>query len=219
MKIKKVKDHLHQSAEAGFTILESLAAIVIVTLLMVGITPVLGIAVATRVQARRVELGSQAARSYVDRLRSGAIDHPTVSTTVLPKDAAVPASGTLSCDGSDRQYCTVPTDVYCVDGDGDGHCRTTSVADMVVQGVGYNPSSADPNDGYLLGARSYRADAFKDSGALAAGRQQASFTGGEGDRKAPIVELVTEISTDRTTYDDYCDRLNPASVGRTDACN
>lgn len=222
MKNKRVKDHLHESAEAGFTIIESLAAIVIVTLLMVGITPVLGIAVATRVQARRVELGSQAARSYVDRLRSESdtAQHPTPVTTSTTVPAPTP--GALTC--SDRAYCTVPagTRLYCVDGDGDGSCTTNSVTDMVVQGVAYNDRDtigATADNGYQLLARVYRADAFRDTTPLATGRIQASFTGGEGDRKAPIVELVTEISTDGTTYQDYCDRLNPASVGRNDACD
>jgi type II secretory pathway pseudopilin PulG len=38
---------------------------------MVGIAPVLVLSVATRVQARRVELGTQAARTYIDGVRSG----------------------------------------------------------------------------------------------------------------------------------------------------
>lgn len=226
MKIQKLPGHLRQSAEAGFTIIESLAAIIIVTILMVSITPVLGIAVATRVQARRVELGQQAGRSYIDFLRSQAdlANHPA-PTNNLP--SAVPAptpTGTLTCDLAVSPYCTAPAgaQLYCVDGDGDGECTDNSIADMVVQGVAYNDRDAvgaTADNGYQLVARVYRADAFGDAVALQTGTRQAAFTGGSGNRKAPVAEISTEISTDNTDYEDFCDRLNPTSVGRTDACN
>lgn len=211
MKIQKLPGNLRQSAEAGFTIIESLAAIIIVTILMVGITPVLGIAVATRVQARRVELGQQAARTYIDYLRSESeevqTNHPTPSNT-LPSAAPAPTPGALTCNNH-RAYCTVPAgrQLYCVDGDGDGSCTVGSVADMVVQGVAQN-NSGNAADGYRLLARVYRADAFGDAGALQTGTQQAAFTGGSGNRKAPVVEISTEISVSgETDYRDYCDRL------------
>ncbi|NER34450.1 MAG: type II secretion system protein [Oscillatoria sp. SIO1A7] len=223
MKIRKLPGNLRQSAEAGFTIIESLAAIIIVTILMVGITPVLGIAVATRVQARRVELGQQAARTYIDYLRSetDTNNHPTPSST-LPSAAPAPTAGAFNCNNNHRAYCTVPAgrQLYCVDGDGDGSCKPDSVADMVVQGVAFNPTTgATPADGYRLLARVYRADAFGDAIALQTGTQQAAFTGGSGNRKAPVVEISTEISISGSTdYEDFCSRLNP-SAARADACN
>jgi type II secretory pathway pseudopilin PulG len=48
-------------------------AIIVVTVLMVAIGPVVAMSVAARVQARRVERASEAAKTYVDGVRSGAI--------------------------------------------------------------------------------------------------------------------------------------------------
>jgi len=47
-----------KQAQFGFTIVESLMAIVVVAILMTAISPVIILSVATRVQARRVELAT-----------------------------------------------------------------------------------------------------------------------------------------------------------------
>jgi len=47
-----------QASQFGFTIVESLMAIVVVAILMTAISPVIILSVATRVQARRVELAT-----------------------------------------------------------------------------------------------------------------------------------------------------------------
>ena len=194
------------SEQPGFTIIESLAGIIVVTIMLVGITPMLAIAVATRVQARRVELGAQAARTYIDHLRTGQLDHPTVSNTPLANAAA--PSGSLSCDGKNGNYCQSPSTLYCVDGDGDRNCRADSMTDMLVQGVGYNAFSNDATRGYTLLVRVYRADAFRDGGSdLTTDKVQATFTGGEGNRKAPLVTSTTEITG--AQYKDFRCRLNP----------
>ena len=65
------------STQSGFTIIESLLAILIVTALLVAIAPVIALSVATRVQARRVEQATQAARTYIDGVRSGKITPPS----------------------------------------------------------------------------------------------------------------------------------------------
>jgi len=198
------------SEQAGFTIIESLAGIIVVTIMLVGITPMLAIAVATRVQARRVELGSQAARTYIDHLRTGQLDHPNVSNTPL---ANAPApSGSLNCDGKNGNYCQSPSTLYCVDGDGDKNCRANSMTDMLVQGVGLNAFSNDATRGYTLLVRVYRADAFRDSTPLTTASVQATFTGGEGNRKAPLVTSTTEMSTGTTTYTDFRCRLSENSA-------
>lgn len=194
--------------QAGFTIIESLAAIIVVTIMLVGITPMLAIAVATRVQARRVELGSQAARSYIDHLRTGQLTHPIVSKTVKLKDAPAPTAGSLDCNGKNGNYCTSPSDLYCVDGDNDKNCRVDSMTDMLVQGVGYNEFSDKADGGYTLLVRVYRADAFKDGGSLTTEKIQSTFAGGEGNRKAPLVTSTTEMNTGTTKYSDYRCRLS-----------
>lgn len=199
-----------QSRKSGFTIVESLVAIVVVGVLMTAIAPVIALAVGTRVQARRVELATQAARAYIDGIRSGAITPPT--TTVAPSTSKYILSSA-----------PVPTtlaSLYCVDldnldgdgisfGDADNGCTSSSVSDLAIQAFRSEVTNAtnDPQKGYKLGVRVYRADAFSDSTALTKGKTQATFTGGLGDRKKPLVEMTTEIITDQTQLRDFCDRL------------
>ena len=66
-----------KSQEAGYTIIESLVAMIVVSVLMIAIAPVMAFSVATRVQAKRIEMATQAAKTYMDGLRSGAIKKGT----------------------------------------------------------------------------------------------------------------------------------------------
>lgn len=211
------------NSEGGFTIIESLVAILVVSILLVAIAPVLSLSLATRVQSRRVELATQAARSYIDAVKTKKIAPPveTGATTTLTAYSAPTATGTLTCDANFP--CTAPTgsSLYCVDFDGiiddsDGKlkCKNTSVTDMIVQGFRYNPANSNSNDaakGYALGVRVYRADAFNDSTALLTStslpnNKQTTFTGGVGQRKAPLVEMTTDINDTVPKYSDLCAR-------------
>ncbi|MEO1374149.1 MAG: hormogonium polysaccharide secretion pseudopilin HpsB, partial [Cyanobacteria bacterium J06635_10] len=179
------------SNQSGFTIIESLVAIIVVGILMTAIAPTIVLSVATRVQARRVEFATDAAQSYIDGVRSGTIEPPELpnkSDDELEEydfskyDA--PKQGTLTCNAND--YCSKPdTNLYCVDGDADGSCTIATSKDMIVQAFRYNPSSTEPEDGYSLGVRVYRADAFdkkkvKELKALKNddAKKQSTFTGG-----------------------------------------
>ncbi len=193
-----------QANQAGFTIIESLMAIVVVGILLAAIAPVIVLSTATRVQARRVELATQAARAYIDGIRSGTIQYPPSTTSQLEGYTAPTNSGSLNCRAN--AYCSSTPDLYCVDFDGSG-CSSSSLTDMVVQAFRTNSASVDPNQGYSLGLRVYRADAFKDPGTLKQGIQQATFTGGLGDSKAPLLEMTTDIATDQTSFRDFCNRL------------
>ncbi|MGD1911536.1 MAG: hormogonium polysaccharide secretion pseudopilin HpsB [Rivularia sp. (in: cyanobacteria)] len=209
------------SNQSGFTIIESLVAIIVVGILMTAIAPTIVLSVATRVQARRVEFATDAAQSYIDGVRSGTIEPPELpnksdeqlkSYDFSKYDA--PKQGTLVCKAND--YCSKPdTNLYCVDGDADGSCKITTSKDMIVQAFRYNPSSKEPEDGYSLGVRVYRADAFdkkkvkelkalKDDDA----KKQSTFTGGTGLRsvQTPLMEITTDISNG-TNFSSFCDRL------------
>ena len=221
---------LHQSPsnQSGFTIIESLVAIIVVGILMTAIAPTIVLSVATRVQARRVELATDAAQSYIDGVRAGITEPPKLprrseaelKTYDFSKYNA-PKQGTLTCKAN--EYCTSPDDnLYCVDGDADGLCTIATPKDMIVQAFRYSPSSIEAEDGYSLGLRVYRADAFdrkkvkqlkalKDNDA----EKQSTFTGGTGLRsvQTPLIETTTEISSG-TQFSDFCDRLknnNPNS--------
>ncbi len=107
--MNKLKRHLHlQSTQAGFTIIESLMALMVVSILMVALSPVIVLSVATRVQARRVELASQAARTYIDGVRAGVIPAPPLSQTAFNSISAPTSTGTLTCNPLSG-YCTVPS--------------------------------------------------------------------------------------------------------------
>ena len=196
---------------AGFTIIESLVAIVVVTLLMTAITPMLALAVAIRVQARRVEVANQAASTYINGVRSGAIEAPTIIDTDPEVAANTPApdSGGASWTCATQNYCPSPQtvkSVYCIDGDGDGLCTLNSIADMAVQGIGHNPTAgATADNGYKLIVRVYRADAF--GGNFIREGEQSTITSGLGSRAAPVVQLATEIVNENTSFQDLCDRL------------
>ncbi|MDZ8067847.1 MAG: hormogonium polysaccharide secretion pseudopilin HpsB [Nostoc sp. DedQUE08] len=199
--------------EGGFTIIESLVAILVVSILLVAIAPVLSLSVATRIQSRRIELATQAAKSYIDAVKTKKIDAPTsTGTDTLTAYAAPTATGTLTCTTA-NSYCTAPTgtSLYCVDFDNSGGCENTSVTDMVVQGFRYNSASSSATSGYALGVRVYRADAFRETTTLLKNTSttkttQATFTGGVGQRKAPVVEMTTDINDTVPKYSDLCAR-------------
>jgi len=197
---------------------------------------------AVRVQARRVELATQAARSYIDGVRSEAIDAPnaivlldeidddgdfepqrskTFSKVNAPKGNAL----TTTCTSKETgyPYCPNPSkpstsdvSLYCVDYDGDKGCSSDSPKDMIIQAYRSVASKKQKKqqqvleEGYLLGVRVYRADAFDgskdplktmgDDGA----RQRASSA--TIDRQAPMVEMTTEIIRNGTNYQHFCNR-------------
>ena len=135
---------------------------------MTAIAPTIVLSVATRVQARRVELAVDASKSYIDGVRTSTIIPPPLPSGKTEDQLKAydfsqynaPQQGTLTCNANN--YCTSPqTNLYCIDGDADGSCSNTNSKDMIVQAFRYNKSSTDPEDGYSLGVRVYRADAFK----------------------------------------------------------
>lgn len=219
-----------QSSQSGFTIVETLVAMVVLSILMTATAPVIILSVANRVQARRVELATQAAKTYIDAVKTGAIAPPSHTVVLSEVDnyknftfqrtkfsSEVPPSTArgLSClsDQPGYPYCsqTPTTSLYCVDLDGNG-CNSDSAMDLVVQAFrSVTPKSTNANKGYLLGVRVYRADAFSDGTPLIISdtenrRTQATF-GGVGNRKAPLLETTTEIATKKAMFQDFCDRL------------
>jgi prepilin-type N-terminal cleavage/methylation domain-containing protein len=192
-----------KSRDGGYTIIESLVAMIVVSVLMIAIAPVMAFSVATRVQARRVELATQAARAYIDALRSGAI-RPTTSTPASPPGFPIfndlanpPAPGNLN-------------DLYCYDLDGTPGC-SNSKKDFYVQGV-HNVDNNNPTDtGYSLTVRVYRVDAPLPLQT----EQQSVANSGLGNPNAPLVVMKTEIppttSGGGSARQSLCSRLNPTA--------
>ncbi|MDJ0620525.1 MAG: hormogonium polysaccharide secretion pseudopilin HpsB [Calothrix sp. MO_192.B10] len=219
--------------ESGFTILESLVAVVVVAVLMAAIAPAIVLSAAIRVQSRRVELATQAAKTYIDGVRAKQIVSPLeTGSNTTPSDFAAPTpSNSLNCKAN--SYCTstdsstTPTNLYCIDLDSlptisDPKCEASSSQDMVLQVFRYNPNNSNSNDdkaGYYLGVRVYRADGFRNDGSLTkAPAKQGTVTGGLGDRKAPLVELTTEISSQTDSFNQLCDRLKTGNSNTNNSC-
>lgn len=199
---------LHKSQEAGYTIIESLVAMIVVSVLMMAIAPVMAFSVATRVQAKRIEMATQAATTYIEALRSEALKQGT---------KGFPAPSTT---GKELEKTDAPANInalYCIDKDGDQDCTAGSNQDLVVQGYYYNnlpPTTNPAKTGYSLIVRVYRANSFASGvGALKTQEdlqaQQGISSAGLGNLRAPLVEMRTEIgATDRAgAYDNFCDRL------------
>jgi len=231
MKLKQRLLNTNPSPEGGYTIIESLVAMIMVAALMVAVAPVIVFSVGTRVQARRIELGAQAARSYIDWVRADIVNRSPNVVALDLKDVVGPdSSGGLACN--DGEYCTTPAPsstpgtgsnyLYCVDGNGDGACTTDQPADMVVQGIrnqaNYNGVLGEDENkklGYSLGVRVYRADAFTEDSLCpggtdcpAEGTQQSSVTNAIGNKRLPIAETTTEISPTESMFKNLRDRLD-----------
>jgi len=257
MNPKKKPYYSPPSSQAGFTLIESLMAILVVTIMMIAISPAIVLSVATRVQTKRLEMGINASRTYIDAVRSGNIfkadgekapPPPIARTATIPNEVDVSSGGTLDCPQPTPPIGSTSTSVprffkcnteatdfylYCVDNDDTPNgCDADSTKDMIVQGFGISQDPNLPTDpekaaakGYRLGVRVYRADAFKDSEPLKKSTsdpriklEAKTVTSGLGDRKAPLVEMTTEITTDKTTYSNLCKRLG--DPGNTNsACN
>ncbi|MDJ0510761.1 MAG: hormogonium polysaccharide secretion pseudopilin HpsB [Crocosphaera sp.] len=213
---QKIRKWQQIDPNAGYTIMEGLVAMIMVAFLMSAVAPVIALSVGTRVQARRIELGSQAASSYIDGVRSGAIDAPDLLSGD-PDSTVAPSSSSPGCENKDGQYCgTDDRQLFCIDGgDGEG-CQTSSPTDMIIQ-VGrshQDASGIDPSLGYQLLVRVYRADAFQETSLCPGGTncpergtQQSAVTNAIGNRRLPVVEMVTEISPTNASFKNICERL------------
>ncbi|WP_293146602.1 MULTISPECIES: prepilin-type N-terminal cleavage/methylation domain-containing protein [unclassified Microcoleus] len=200
---RQQQQNLPPSQDGGYTIIESLVAMIVVSVLMIAIAPVMAFSVATRVQARRVELATQAAKTYIDALRTGTIKFggsgfPTAAPANDLASAAPPAVG----------------DTYCVNMNGGG-CEPNSNKGFYVQGAWLNQNATAGNDptskGYQLLVRVYRADSFAGGVTLRPPKtatKQSVVGSGLGDKTIPVVEMSTEIPASGTpSYSSISDRL------------
>lgn len=207
------------SDQSGFTIIESLVAIMVVGILLAAIAPVLVISTATRVQARRTELATEAVKALIDAIKSKTVADPAITTSLSAPTTAAPR--TLS--GSSGDYLissaavpTATTGLYCFKKNGSLAIPDCTSDLFYIQAVRLAVTGSDPDkgQGYRLGIRVYRSDAFIGSESLKSGSSQqktATFTGGIGDRKAPVVEMTAEIVRGQSSYKALCDRLGGCS--------
>ncbi len=202
----------------GFTLLESLIAIVILTVTIIAITPPIFWATATRVQNRRAEQASQLAQSEIDRVRA-AVERQSVSLAQLPPiagaelapDAAAPdnidetktRSLVPGCDNDDGMQAANATDAVFIDTDPEPPGSTDPCApEFLIQtfrGQGVSTfTGIDPNatDGFYMGVRVYSIaaeDAIRD-GTAQAEPGRLGLTNGLGtQRTRPLAVLGTPV--------------------------
>src|SRR4028119_1385698 len=97
----------HKSQDAGYTIIESLVAMIVVSVLMIAIAPVMAFSVATRVNAKRIEMATQAAKTYIEALRSEALKFdPNDTNNGFPaKYPTANLEGSPAPDNINALYC------------------------------------------------------------------------------------------------------------------
>jgi prepilin-type N-terminal cleavage/methylation domain-containing protein len=212
--------------DAGFTIMESLIAMVVVSSLMLAISPVLILSASTRVQSRRVELSSQIARSFIDGVRSGRIKAPDTTTSLT-------ASASRNITGNTNDYLSAsmaaPTsetkkDLYCVQSDGTilpPDCSSNQNNLFYIQAGRTSINNSDPKDGYRLAVRVYRKDIDFDKTVLANTNttKNTQAVVGSGNKQAPLVEIIADIANNNTSFTDLCNRLGFRAGSTTIPCS
>jgi prepilin-type N-terminal cleavage/methylation domain-containing protein len=216
--------------DAGFTIMESLIAMVVVSSLMLAISPVLILSASTRVQSRRVELSSQIARSFIDGVRSGRIEAEDITPVNINinQNALSSRNITNSTDGylissASMPAPTSPAGLYCVQSDGtiqppENNCENRL---FFIQARRTSINGSDPNDGYRLAVRVYRRDIdfMKPVLANTNTTKNTQAVVGSGNKQAPLVEIIADIANNNTSFTDLCNRLGFRAGSATIPCS
>lgn len=219
--------------DAGFTIMESLIAMVVVSSLMLAISPVLILSASTRVQSRRVELSAQIARSFIDGVRSGRIKAEDITTVNINinQNALSSRNITNSTDGYliSSASMAAPTsetkkDLYCVQSDGTilpPDCSSNQNNLFYIQAGRTSINNSDPKDGYRLAVRVYRKDIDFEKTVLANTNttKNTQAVVGSGNKQAPLVEIIADIANNNTSFTDLCNRLGFRAGSATIPCS
>ena len=219
--------------DAGFTIMESLIAMVVVSSLMLAISPVLILSASTRVQSRRVELSAQIARSFIDGVRSGRIraEDITPVNININQNALSSRNITNSTDGYliSSASMAAPTsetkkDLYCVQSDGTilpPDCSSNQNNLFYIQAGRTSINNSGTNDGYRLAVRVYRKDIDFEKTVLANtnNTKNTQAVVGSGNKQAPLVEIIADIANNNTSFTDLCNRLGFRAGSATIPCS
>jgi len=220
MQVQILKILARAKLPRGVTLLESLVAMMVVGILMTAVAPLIALSAAARVQARRVDQATQAARGFLDKV---AARTSAVNSSSFPPQLIVPTTGcspgtayTFDCVGAPGSPGGISAvdlgainDVR-VDGNGNGF-SVFDPQDFVIQPM-RNDSTLSFADGFEAAVRVYRADAFapldgdpSQLGATWDGQEllkgyepacasaQIVFTASLGNRSCPLVFMKADI--------------------------
>ena len=218
------------NTESGFSLLESLIAVAVVSILIVAIAPMVALSTSARVNARRIDQATQAGRAYIDGVRGGVIDTAgfpdnlvvstpsatgqyTFESRVAPTTATFPVS--TICNNS--LATNVPSGKVpgiCVDSNGNGF-NVSDPQDLFIQPLRSGPlrsvaTAANDlrNQGFWLAVRVYRADALAGSALLRDGTEASCAISktpfsSTASITCPIVTLRSQI---------YLPTVNPKNI-------
>jgi len=217
-----------RSSELGFTLIESLIAAAVVAILIVSIAPMVALSTTARVNARRLDQATQAARSYIDAVRGGVIDvsqfpdslvrnnalaasanaqgQYTFEAIAAPTATTFPSSTMCNNSANNVSGGTVPG--ICVDSNGDGF-SINDPQDLFIQPMRSGPlrtvgtvSTDLTNQGFWLAVRVYRASALSGTTLLTetnSGCIAKPAFANSSPITCPIVTMRSQIYLDRTT--------------------
>ena len=189
---------------SGYTLIESLVALVVVGILITSVAPMLALTTASRVQSRRVDLATQALRAYVDGVRGGALPIPQRFVKDPPTPFTGPDYG-FTPSSSLGSYTSNSDPGTLIDTNGNGF-DVDDPQDLVIQAI--RPlafctpvcTANTPTEiatagaqGFRMAVRVYRADSFS-GGAVPSGTEQtATFVGSIGSRANPLATASVEV--------------------------
>ena len=190
-------------------------ALMVAAILLTVLSPLVVLSTSYRVQARRIDLATQAARSYIDGLRSDSIVPPSLVTdftvaplTVLAPTTKTPDQGIDVGNCLDKNLNSLPD---CND--------PTNKPFLVIQAFRNGRPAEDLDldgkfdpipEGYCVAVRVYRGDAF-DGGTPTETKPPKS--GLSNTKVAPLVVMRTEI-INQTSFQTYAERFpSPAAPG------
>ncbi|MBS3027477.1 MAG: type II secretion system protein [Dolichospermum sp. DET50] len=215
-------------SDSGFTIIESLMAIVVVGILLISITPILVMATSIRVQSRRIEKATQAANTFIDGVKTGSIltgssAAPSKKISLDPATLRTSADYLISITQMPVPTSKTDADVnlYLLKKDGniciasDSACQTDSTnpfdefyiqaMPIIVAGIHTKAS------GYRLAVRVYRSDVNFSKPLLASTsdvkKVVSPLVAGIGNRQAPLIERTVDIGHNSTRFQALCYRL------------
>lgn len=201
-------------------------AVAVVSILMTAILPMIVLTTATRVQSRRVDLATQAARGYIDGVRSGVIDITANTFPFVESTAGISRNQyfyDIPAPNSTNIASLNAIKGVKVDTNGSGF-TVNDPQDLVIQPMrGYGTDLS--TQGFYMQVRVYRADAFtqdaagnlngiqsgltlqtgNDESACPNGRKVVISTGGAKD--CPLVVMKVDINPSTSTLSQIKSRL------------